>query len=129
MALQHTTAVRNSLANAIATAAAAGSTNPTPQLILETSTGVEVATLNMSATPYGAASSGSITANAISPDTDATGGDLTGGRFRVLDRDGTEVYRGTITGVGDGGDLELSSLVIGAGDTVSLSSLVYSASV
>lgn len=127
MALQHTTAIRDGLANYIATQAAAGTTNPTPQLVLETSGGVEVATLNMSVTPYGAASGGSITAAAISPDTDATGGTVA--RFRVLNRDGTEVYRGTVTAVGGGGDLELSSLAIGAGDTVSVSSLIYSAPV
>lgn len=125
MALTHTTAVRNTLADAIDTAANAGTTNPNAQLIIMTSGDVEVATLNMSNPAYGAAVSGSISAAAISDDTNATGG--TAAIFKVVDRDGTEVYRGSVGT--SGADLNLSSVSITPGDTVSVSSLVYSASV
>jgi hypothetical protein len=124
MALTHVTAVRNTLADAINTAVNAGA--GAGQLVIMTSGDVEVATLTMSDPAFGAASSGAITANAITSDTSATGG--TAALFKVQDSNATEVYRGTVTATGGGGDLELSSLVIGAGDTVAVSSLVYTAS-
>lgn len=126
MALTHTTAVRNILADAIDTACNTGSTNATARLIIMTSGDAEVATLNMSNPAFGAASSGAITAGTISDDTNATGG--TAALFKIQDRNNTEIYRGTVTATGGGGDLELSSVTIGAGDTVSITSLVYTAS-
>lgn len=126
MALTHVTAVRNTLADAIDTACNAGTTNATARLIIMTSGDAEVATLNMANPAFGAAASGAITAGTISDDTSATGG--TAALFKIQDRDNTEVYRGTVTATGGGGDLELSSVTIGAGDTVSISSLVYTAS-
>ena len=121
MAITHVTAVRNTLAEAIATAVDAGA--GAGQVVIMTSGDVEVATLAMSDPAFGAAASGSITANAISDDTSATGG--TAALFKVTDSAGTEVYRGTVGT--SGADLNLSSLSIGAGDTVSISSLVYTA--
>jgi len=124
MALTHVTAVRNTLANAINTAVNAGSA--AGKLVIMTSGDAEVATLTFSDPAFGSADAGAITANAITSDTDATGG--TAALFKVTDSDNTEVYRGTVTATGGGGDLTLSSLVIGAGDTVAVSSLVYTAS-
>lgn len=123
MAITHTTATRNALANAINTAANAGA--GAAQLVIMTSADAEVATLVMSDPAYGAASSGSITANAIADDTSATGG--TAALFKVTDSAGTEVYRGSVGT--SGADLNFSSLTFGAGDTVSVSSLVYTAPV
>jgi hypothetical protein len=124
MALTHTTTVRNTLATAIATAVDQGS--GAGQLVIMTSGDVEVATLTFSDPAFGAASSGAITANAITADSSATGG--TAALFKVVDSDATEIYRGTVTATGGGGDLELSSVTIAATDTVSVSSLVYTAS-
>lgn len=124
MALTHTTAVRNTLANAITTAVDAGV--GAGQLVIMTSGDVEVATLTMSDPSFGAAASGAITANAITSDASATGG--TAALFKVTDSAGTEVYRGTVTATGGGGDLTLSSVTIAATDTVAVSSLVYTAS-
>ncbi len=122
MALTHTTATRNALANAINTAANAGA--GAALLVIMTSADGEVATLTMSDPAYGAASAGAVTANAITDDTNATGG--TAALFKVTDSAGAEVYRGTVGT--SGADLNLSSLSIAAGDTVSVSSLVYTAS-
>jgi len=122
MALTHATAVRNTLADAINTAANAGA--GAAKLVIMTSADVEVATLTMSDPAFGAATSGSITANAIADDTNATGG--TAALFKVTDSTGAEVYRGTVGT--SGADLNLSSVTIGAGDTVSVTSLVYTAS-
>lgn len=122
MALTHTTAVRNTLADVINTAANAGA-GPA-LLVIMTGADVEIATLTMSDPAFGAAVNGSITAGAIADDINATGG--TAALFKVTDSAGTEVYRGTVGTAG--ADLNLSSLNIAAGDTVSVSSLVYTAS-
>lgn len=122
MALTHTTAVRNTLADAINTAANAGA--GAALLVIMTSSDVEVATLTMSDPAFGAAATGAITANAITSDTNATGG--TAALFKVTDSAGTEVYRGTVGT--SGADLNLGTVTIVAGDTVEVSSLVYTAS-
>lgn len=125
MALTHTTAVRNSLADAVADACDVGTTNASARLVIMTSGDVEVATLDMSNPAFGAASAGAVTASAITADTSATGG--TAALFKITDRDNTEIYRGSVGT--SGADLNLSSLSVGVGDTVSVSSLVYTAAV
>lgn len=127
MALTHVVAIRNTLADAVVDAIDAGTTDTTGDLIIMTSGDVEVATLTWTVTPaYGAASSGTATMNSINDDTSATGG--TAALFMFQDRDNGEVFRGTVTATAGGGDLELSSVTIGVGDTVSITSFTYSAS-
>lgn len=124
MALTHVTAVRNTLADAIDDAVNAGAGAGT--LEFQTSGDAEVATLTFSDPAFGAASSGTITAGTITDDTNATGGTVS--KFRIFDSNSTEVLSGTVTATGGGGDIELSSVSVGAGDTVSLTSLTYTAS-
>lgn len=126
MALTHVTTIRNGLADYTVDAIDSGTTDANGDLVIMTSGDVEVATLACSATSFGAASSGTATANAISNDSSATGG--TAALFKFQDRDNSEVFRGTVTATGGGGDIELSSVSIGAGDTVSITSFTYSAS-
>jgi hypothetical protein len=126
MALTHSTARRNALADSVVDAVDVGTTNATGRLVFMTSGDVEVATLNLSNPAAGAASSGTATYSAITSDTSATGGTVA--RFKIINRDETEIYRGSVTATGGGGDIELSSLVISASDTVSVSSLTYTAS-
>jgi hypothetical protein len=126
MALTHSTTIRNSLADLVVDAIDAGSTDANGDLIIMTSGDSEVATLPCSNPSFGSASSGTATAAAFTQDTNATGG--TAALHKFQDRDNTEVFRGTVTAVGGGGDLELSSVTIGAGDTVSVTSYTYSAS-
>lgn len=124
MAVTHSPAARDDLANRIATLVNTGAgSNAT--LEFQTSGDVEVATCNFSATAFGAASSGTITANAIASDTDATGGTVA--KAVIKDKDGDIVLSGTVTTSGGGGDIIMSSLSVGAGDTVSASSLTYTA--
>jgi len=99
MALTHSTATRNSLCSAVSSAVDAGTTN---------SSGA----MSINGTPL--------------QDTNAAGGTVD--HFTVEDRDNTEVFRGTATVTGGGGDIEMSSLTISAGDTVELSSFTYNAS-
>lgn len=126
MAITHETAVRNGLADFIDDEVNTGTTNLGGRVIFQTSAAGEVATLEFSDPAFGAASSGVITANSISDDTNATGGEVD--NFIITDRDNTTVLSGTVTATGGGGDIELSSTTIGAGDTVSITSLTYEAS-
>jgi hypothetical protein len=122
MALTHTTAIRNGIADYVVDAIDGGTGSGT--LEFQTSGNVEVATLTFSATAFGAAGSGTATAATITDDTNATGGTVA--KFVIKDGDGTEIFQGTAGDVGTE-DIVLSSASIGAGDTVSCSSLTYSA--
>lgn len=119
MAITHSTTGRNTMADAVLALVDGGN------LEFQTSGSVEVATLALSATAFGAASSGTATANSISPDTSATGGTIA--KFELQTSGGTGVVFGSVTAVGGGGDIEITSLSIGAGDTVSVTSLDYTA--
>ena len=123
MAITHPTTVRNGMANYVVDLIDAGAGAGT--LELQTSGDVEVATLTFSDPAFGDAASGVATANSITSDTSATGGTVA--KFIIQDSDSTLVVSGTVTGTGGGGDIEMSSVSVGAGDTVSMSSLTYTA--
>lgn len=125
MAITHSAAVRSAIANAVVDLLDAGSTNPNGQLVLETAGAVEVATLNLSNPAFGNASNGVATAAAISNDDNATGGTVA--QFKLVDRDGTTVITGTVTAIGGGGDIELSSTSIAPTESVAISSITYTA--
>ncbi|WP_305968576.1 MULTISPECIES: hypothetical protein [unclassified Mameliella] len=114
-----TTAARNAACNAIADLVDAGTTDANGDLVIYTSGDSEVATLALTNPAFGNAASGVCTAAAISDDSSATGG--TASYFTLQDRDNTEVIRGDCGT--SGAELNLSSLSIGATDTVSVSSL------
>lgn len=117
MAVTLTTRARNAMCNALVDEIDVGTTDANGDLVIATSGDVEVATLACSNPAFGAASSGVATAGTISDDTNATGG--TAAVFWFQDRDNAEVFRGTVGT--SGADLNLSSVTIGAGDTVSVS--------
>lgn len=121
MGITLTTGARNAKVNACVDLIDVGTTDANGDLVIMTSGDVEVATLACTNPAFGAAASGVATANAISSDTSATGG--TAARHKFQDRNNTEVFRGT-TGT-SGADLILTSVAIGVGDTVSVSSYTY----
>lgn len=121
MAVTHPTTVRNGIADYVVDLIDAGAGAGTLQF--QTSGDVEVATLTFSDPAFGAASSGTATASAITSDSSATGGVVA--KFVVYDSDATQVFAGAVSTAGS--DINLSSLTVGATDTVSLSSLTYSA--
>lgn len=93
---------------------------------------VALASLNMSATAFGAAvdvpasNLARATANTISDDTNAASDtDTTCTFYRILDRDNTPRIQGSVTATGGGGDIELDTVSITAGVTVSVTSLTY----
>lgn len=77
----------------------------------------ELAILTFSATAFGAAASGVATAAAITSETSANAG--TAGFYTVFDGAGAAVWQGLVATAAS--DLNLSSVSIGAGDTVSIS--------
>lgn len=117
------TASRNAIADALVDLCDQGSADATGDLVIMASNDDEVATLALSAASFGAAANGVATAASISDDTNATGG--TAALHKFQDRDNTEVWRGLVGT--SGSDLNLSSLTIGAGDTLSVSAYTVTA--
>ena len=89
----------------------------------QTSEDAEVATLTLGTPAFGDAETGTATANAITDDTNATGGTIAKAVFKTSAS--ASVFTASVTETGGGGDIELSSLTIGAGDTVSLTSYTH----
>lgn len=123
MAVTHPTAVRTGVADFVVDQLDEGT--PPGKIIFQTSGGVTVATLTFSNTAFGAASSGTATANSITADTNAVGGTIAKAELR--NAAGTAKVLCSVTATGGGGDITLSSVIVSAGQTVSLSSLTYSA--
>jgi hypothetical protein len=121
MSVTHPTAVRNAIADLVVDLLDGGAGDAT--LEMQTSGDVEVATLTFAATAFGAASNGSATAAAIVKETNAAGGTIA--KARAKDGDATEIFACSVTATGGGGNIELGSVVISAGQEVSLSSLSY----
>lgn len=111
------TATRNEACNAIVDLIDVGGAGT---LVFETSSDVEVATLTFSATAFGAASGGTATAASITDDSSATGGTVA--QASIYSGGATKIMECTVA-TDTSQDFQLSSLSIGAGDTVSCSSL------
>ncbi len=117
MALVLETVLRNVLANAIDNEINTGAS--TSNMKLETVGDVEVATLDFQNPAFGNSATGVITLNGVPiSDTNATGGLVD--QFSIYDRDGTKQMEGGVAVSGE--DLDLSSLTVGATDTVELTS-------
>lgn len=129
MALVHTTAVRNGLADYTVDQLDVGSADATGDLQIATSSAFTtiLATILFANPAFGAASGGVATmASPPKEDSNAAGGG-TAANFRVRNRDNTEIFRGTVTVTAGGGDMELSSTTINAGDAVRINSFTYTA--
>lgn len=123
MSVTHPTAVRTSIADFVVDKLDAGSA--AAYIEFQTSGDVECATLEMDDPAFGGAVAGIATAGAIAPDTAATGGTIAKARF--FDSDDNQIFACSVTASGGGGDIELSSVVVTAGQTVALTSLTYAA--
>lgn len=123
MAVTHPTAVRNGIADFVVDQLDEGT--PPGHLVFQTSGGAAVATLTFANTAFGSASGGVATAAAIVSDTNAAGGTIAKAELR--NAAGTAKVLCSVTASGGGGDIELSSVVISAGQTVAVSSLLYTA--
>ena len=88
--------------------------------------GTAVATLSYGNPAFGASSSGTITANSIASDTNATGNASPVATATMETGAGTVIVHCAVAA--SGSDINLTGgLTIGAGDTVSCSSLTYTA--
>lgn len=123
MAVTHPTAVRTGIADFVVDQLDEGT--PPGKIIMQTSGGVTVSTLTFPNPAFGAASSGTATAGSIVSDTNAVGGTIAKAELR--NAAGTAKALCSVTATGGGGDIELSSVVISAGQTVALSALTYAA--
>lgn len=123
--VQHAADVRNDIADAVLLQLDAGSGAAIIVLQDAASPPAEVATLTCS-DPAGVVSAETLTFSAITDDSSATGGTATQGK--ITDSDSNTVLTFTV-GIGSTYDLDMDNNVIGAGATVSISSLTYTAPV
>lgn len=126
MAVTHSTAARNAATDAVT--ALIGASGNLKFRISGTigSPGAAVATLPLSATAFGASSSGTATANAITSDTNATGNASPVATATLETSAGTIVIHFAVAA--SGSDMNMTNgLTVNAGDTVSCSSLTYTA--
>jgi hypothetical protein len=127
MAVTHSTAARNAATDAV-TALIGASGNLVFRISPSTvsAPGTAVATLPLSATAFAAASSGTATANAITSDINATGNASPVAFATLQTSGGTVVIQCAVAA--SGSDINMTNgLVVAAGDTVSCSSLTYTA--
>ena len=126
MAVTHSTAARNAATDAV-TALISTSGNLKFRLTGTVGApGTAVATLPLSATAFGASSTGTATANAITSDTNATGNASAVATATLETSGGTVVIHCAVAA--SGSDINLTNgLTIASGDTVSCSSLTYTA--
>lgn len=122
MAVTHETAVRNEIADLVASLVDAGAGDSTLK-IYTSAFGALLATLTLPDPAFGAASSGTITANSISP-ANATGTG-TAATFRIQDGDATTIISGTVGTSGT--DIIITNTSINTGDPITVTSLTYSA--
>ena len=127
MAVTHSTAARDAATNAVT---ALISTSGKLVFRISPSSvaapGNAVATLTFSATAFGASSSGTATANAITSDTNAAGNASPVAFATLQTSGGTIVVHCAVAA--SSSDINLTNgLTVSAGDTVSCSSLTYTA--
>ncbi len=127
MAVTHSTAARNAATDAV-TALISTSGNLVFRISPSSvaSPGTAVATLPLSATAFGASSSGTATANAITSDTNATGNASPVAFATLQTSGGTIVIHCAVAA--SGSDINMTNgLTVASGDTVTCSSLTYTA--
>jgi hypothetical protein len=126
MATTHPVAFRNTVADLVDS-----TLSTTAKLVFRltgtaAAPGTAVATLSFGNPAFGAASSGTITANSITSDTNATGNASPVATATMETGGGTVVVHCAVAA--SGSDINMTGgLTVGAGDTVSCSSLTYTA--
>lgn len=131
MALTHTTAVRNALADLVVDLLEAGA--GAGKIQISTTQGDYVgaellAEITMDDPAFGNAAAG--VATMLAPPKSDTSADNTGTAawFRIVDSNDLEIFEGTVTATAGGGDMELSSVSIVSGEQVNITAFTYAAS-
>ena len=123
--LQHPTSVRNGITDYVVDLIDAGSGAGALKFYTANG-GTLLATLTFSDPAFGAAASGTADANSITANTNTGAGTVAW--FEVEDSDGNVVFEGDVSSDDAGtGSIQLSSTALGTGDTVSVSTLSYTA--
>lgn len=122
MAVTHPTTVRNGIADHVVTQINTGGAGT---IEFQTAASAVIATLTFATDAFLDAANGIAAAAAIADDTDTEPGTVT--KFVVKSGAGSTIFQGTVTATSGGGDIILSSVIIGDGDTISISSLTYEA--
>jgi len=122
MAVTHPPAVRDGLCNYAVDQLDLNA--PPGKLVMLTAGGAVVATLTFTNPAFGNSAGGTATANAITDDTNAIGGTIAKAELRQ--GGGAPIIFCTVTAVGGGGDIQMNSVVVSAGQTVRVASLTYS---
>jgi hypothetical protein len=127
MAVTHLLAVRTAIADLVVDKIDLGSGTAGGVLQLKNAASTVLCSIALPNPAFGAAASGIATANAISNGTVTVAGTIS--KFTIVDRDGTEVFSGSVTATGGGGDMESdgSSLVVSINDILPITSLTYQA--
>ncbi len=126
MAVTHSTAARNAATDAVTALIGANGRLAFRLTGTVSAPGTVVALLPLSATAFGASSSGTATANAITSDTNATGNASPVATATLQTNAGTVVIHCAVAA--SGSDINMTNgLTVAAGDTVSCSSLTYTA--
>lgn len=119
MALVLETSLRDALAAEIEVVINFGVTETGGKLVIETSADAEISLHRFDADAFGVPATGTITLNSTPiDDTSANAG--AAAQFSIFDRNNLKLLEGVVDVSGQ--DLDLSSLSVGAGDTVSLTS-------
>lgn len=122
MSVSHPVSIRNALADYVVDQIDVNT--PPGKLVLQTAGAASVASLTFANPAFGSATGGTATANAIASDTNAVGGTIAKGEMRQ--GGATPVVLFSVTATGGGGDIEMNSVVVSAGQTVQITSLTYS---
>ena len=121
----HTTAAKDALCNGIKDTIDADLSAGTIKLYLANETTL-VSTVVLQY-PCGVVSGGVLTFSTTMADSGAVGNASPVAHFKVTDNSGDEVFSGTVTGIGGGGEIELDDTTIDNGDTVTITSLTWTA--
>ena len=126
MAVTHSAAARNAATDAVTALIGASGILAFRLTGTVGSPGTIAASLNLSATAFGASSSGTATANAITTNTNVTGNASPVATATLQTSGGTVVIHCAVAA--SGSDINLTNgLTLASGDTVSCSSLTYTA--
>lgn len=125
MALTHTSAVRTALADKIDDYVNTGAGTSKCQIATSSAFTTLLAEFDLSNPAFGAAVAGVITLASV-PKTDSSANNTgTAANGRIIDRDGTEIVRGTVGTSGT--DWIIDNVSIVSGQTVILNSLTWTA--
>lgn len=127
MALQHVTALRNAVADAVdAFINTTGSADASADLQIQDSGDVVLVEFTLSNPAFGGAGSGSMSLAGvpIAATASATG---TASKGRIRDRDNANAILFSVTASGGGGDVIASNTSVAASQSCSLTSLTYTA--